>query len=146
MGGAPAVELPLQPEAVGPVVVIPRGHGGWTSNDILLDITGAAAAERATHILLEAGDINDCVVSGGVPVFDRTTKIAHMNDMVAALTAANPAIDITFMTMNPVSAAGAALRPNLADYYADTVARAASSGVGMSSTAMPPGRSRCRSG
>lgn len=125
-----AVDLPQQPEAIGQVVVIPRGHGGWTSLDVLNDITAAAAAERVTHALIAPGDINSCVVSGGVPVYDRATKITHMNAMAAALLAANPAIDITFMTSNPVSAAGAALRPNLADYYADTVARAAALGVG----------------
>lgn len=125
-----AVDLPQQPEAVGQVVVIPRGHGGWTSLDVLNDITVAAASERVTHALIEPGDINSCVVSGGVPVYDRATKTAHVDAMVAALQAANPAIDITLQTMNPVSAGGAGLRPNLADYYADTIARAGVLGIG----------------
>lgn len=126
-----AAELPFQPEAVGPVVVIPRGHGGWMSADILGDIAGpGGASERPTHIFLESGDINSCVVSGGVPAETRATKTTNQLTMIADLKAANPAIDITFLSMSPVSTAGAALRPNLADYYADTITTAIAQGVG----------------
>jgi hypothetical protein len=122
-----AQALPYQPEAIGPIQVLPRGHGGWMSADILADVVAAsgAAVARPSHIFLESGDINACVVTGGLPAETRAQKIANQQAMIAGLRGANPAIDITFLTMNPVSAAGAALRPNLADYYADTVATAA---------------------
>ncbi|MES2034887.1 MAG: SGNH/GDSL hydrolase family protein [Pseudomonadota bacterium] len=124
-----AWDFRCQPEAVGPFVLIPRGHGGWMSGDIRADLLGpGGAAEKPTHVFLESGDINASVVSGGVPAEIRTLKTSNQLDMIAALRAANPAVDITFLTMSPVSTAGAGLRPNLADYYTDTVNTAIANG------------------
>ena len=123
-------ELPLQPEAIGQVIVLPFGHGGWTSADILAEAP-ALSAQRPNHILAESGDVNDCVVTGGVPAISRAGKISNMNAMVFAWLANNPAVDITFQTMNPVGAAGGTLRPNYVDYKNDTLANAAILGCGI---------------
>lgn len=121
-------DLPVQPEAVGQVIVLDKGHGGWTSNDILLEAPDIAAL-RPNHILAEAGDINDCVDFGGGPAITRAQKVLNMQAAVAIWRGAIPGVDITFQTMNPVSAVGAAVRPTLSDYYADTMVQAASLGL-----------------
>lgn len=116
-----------QPECKGPLMLHDMGHGGWTSLDLLNDAANVAAL-NPTHALFEGGSINSSVVTAGVPARTRAQQIADILARVAIWQAERPGIDLTIQTMNPVSAAGAALRPNLADYYADEVALAATSG------------------
>src|SRR5581483_4650624 len=82
-------ELPLQPEAVGPVVILPHGHGGWASADILNEAPTIAGL-NPTHIFAESGDINDCVVTGGVPAYTRAQKLTNMASQVTTWRAGAP--------------------------------------------------------
>lgn len=121
-------ELPLQPEAKGPVRVYDLGRGSWTSQDIL-DAAPRVSALRPTHILFEGGGINDCPDFGSGPVISRAQHILNIQAMYAEWTGAVPGVDLTIHTMNPVSTAGAAIRPALADYYGDEIAVGATLGI-----------------
>lgn len=122
-------ELQFQKEAVGPVILWDKGHGGWTSQDILNEAPDIAAL-RPNFILAESGDMNDSFVSSGVPVIARPQKIVNMRAAAAIWTAAIPGVDIVWRTANPVSTAVAVGRPNLPDYFADTLATATTDGFG----------------
>lgn len=123
-----ANELMGYPEATGPITVLNMGHGGWTSADILAAAPNLSA-RKPSHILFEGGGINSSVVVGGVPAVSRAQHILNVQAMVAEWQANIPGVDLTIQTMNPVSAEGAALRPNLADYYADEIATGTTLGI-----------------
>lgn len=124
-----AQELLLQPEAVGPIVLWDKGHGGWTSADIL-NAAPDIASLRPNFILAESGDMNDCFQTGGVPAISRSQKILNQQAASTIWTTAIPGVDIVWRTANPVSTAVAVGRPNLADYFADTLATATALGQG----------------
>jgi hypothetical protein len=124
-----ARDLELYPEAQGPIVVYNWGHGGWSSADILANAPNISKL-KPKHILCEPGGINSSAVSGGVPAVSRAQHVTNLQAMVAEWQANIPGVDITIQTMSPVSAAGAALRPDLADYYADEIVQAISLGLG----------------
>lgn len=110
------------PEAVGPVVLQNFGKGSQTS------VYGVAtapdiAAFNPTHILSEGFAINDSAF--GISRPDHTANMLTMHNIWKAK---NPAVDITWQTMNGVSTAGMPLRPALPDYYADEVVNAAAMG------------------
>lgn len=111
-------DLVAMPEAVGPVVVHNKGKGSQTSvwgkdNAYLV------AEIRPSHILTEGFAINDSAL--GVSQADHLLNMAAMRNTFRGN---NPDVKICWQTMNGVSAAGAALRPNLPAYYADEVAQA----------------------
>lgn len=114
-----------QPEAVGPIVMQNFGKGSQQST------YGVATAPdialfNPTHVLTEGFAINDCAA---LPtVISRPDHMANMQTIHDTLKAKNPAVDITWQTMNGVSSAGAALRPALQDYYDDEVTKAAAMG------------------
>lgn len=114
-----------QPEAVGPIVLQNFGQGSQQST---YGVTRAPdiAAFNPTHILSEGFAINDCAALPSV--ISRPDHLANMAAMRAIWKAKNPAVDITWQTMNGVSAAGAALRPDLQLYYDDEVTFAATNG------------------
>lgn len=113
------------PEAVGPVILQNYGKGSQQST------YGVAQAPfmadmNPTHILSEGFAIND---SAELPTrISRPDHLANMAAMRAIWKAKNPDVDITWQTMNGVSAAGAALRPDLQLYYDDEIAYAAGQG------------------
>jgi hypothetical protein len=119
-----AHDLPEQPEAKGPINLYNLGKGSQNS---AWGVTQApvVAGYNPTHVLMEGFAINDSIDFGGGPAISRADHITNMQTIVATLRARNAAVDITIQTMNPVSAAGAAIRPNLPDYYADELATAA---------------------
>lgn len=119
------VNARAQPEAVGPVVLQNFGKGSQQST---YGVTMAPdiAAMNPTHILSEGFAINDCAALPSV--ISRPDHLANMAAMRAIWKAKNPAVDITWQTMNGVSAAGAALRPDLQLYYDDEIAYAAGQG------------------
>ena len=113
------------PEAVGPVVLQNFGKGSQQS-PYGVAMAPDIAAFNPTHILSEGFAINDCAA---LPtVISRTDHTDNMAAMRAIWKAKNPAVDITWQTMNGVSTAGASLRPDLATYYADEVTKAAAMG------------------
>lgn len=121
-------EIILQPEAKGPVRLYNRGHG---SMDSAWGLTQAQAIADlgVSHVLFEGFAINDCVDFGAGPDQTRAQHIANIQGMVAIWRAANPDVDLTIQTMSSVSAAVAAGRPALADYYADELATGATLGI-----------------
>jgi hypothetical protein len=121
-------ELLDQPEAIGPYHIINAGKGSQNSAWGVTQID-LVCAYKPTHILMEGFAINDCIDFGGGPAISQAGHIANINTMVAAFQAQIPGVDITIQTMNPVSTAGAGIRPNLAAYYADEIIRAAALGV-----------------
>lgn len=116
------------PEAVGPVYVYNMGHGGWTSNDLLSGV-GDVINLKPTHLLTELGAINDCADLGSGPAVSLATKNANNQQMLQALLAGVPGIDITVMTMSSVSLIQTG-RTQLGAYYAAELATAAAQGVG----------------
>lgn len=111
------------PSCVGPLKVVNQGKGSQNSD------WGAAnahflAEERCTHILTEGFAINDSVVVAGVPAVSRPNHRVNMQTMHDLWIAANPAMQITWQTMNPVGLAGQPLRPNLGLYYGDEIDQA----------------------
>lgn len=116
--------LQQQPEAVGPIAVYNMGKGSQTSD---WGVTRAPdiSVLRPTHVLMEGFGINDSVDFGGGPAVTRANHITNLQTIVAELRSKRADVDITIQTMSPVSAAGAASRPALADYYADELAVAA---------------------
>lgn len=123
-----AYQLPAEAEALGPIDVYNMGKGSQNSAWGVTQID-AVAAYKPTHILMEGFAINDCVDFGAGPAISRAAHIANMTAMVTAWKAQIPGVDITIQTMNPVSVAGAGIRPQLPAYYADEVATAAMLGV-----------------
>lgn len=111
-------QLQQQPEAVGPIDIYNLGKGGETSVWGLAN-AHTVAALRPTHILSEGFGINDSALGVSQP-----DHISNIEDMVAMWRAARADVDITFQTMSSVDAAVAVGRPNLAAYYADTIATA----------------------
>lgn len=107
------------PEAVGPVVLRNFAAGGAQSS-YGVTIAPEVAAINPTHILSEGFAINDSApaIGGGV---SRPQHLQNMADMRAIWKAKNPAVDITWQTMNGVSAAGQPGRPDLPLYYADEI-------------------------
>jgi hypothetical protein len=115
------------PEAVGPIVVYNMGKGSQTS------AWGAANAYliadlKPTHILTEGFAINDCALVSGSPQVSQANHLTNMASMRSTWKAANPAVDITWQTMNSVGLTTSAGRPALADYYADEMTYAAAQG------------------
>lgn len=114
-----------QPEAVGPIILQNFGKGSQQSP------YGVATAPliadfNPTHVLSEGFAINDCT---SLPtIISRPDHMANMQAIHDILKAKNPAVDITWQTMNGVSAAGASLRPDLQLYYDDEVTKAAAMG------------------
>ena len=113
-----------QPECVGPLTILNMGRGSQTS-DWGVTQAPVIAAQNPTHALIEGFGINDSVVTLGVPAVSQANHIANIVNIIATFRAARADVDITIQTMNPVSAGGAALRPNLAAYYADELTTAA---------------------
>lgn len=116
------VNARCQPEAVGPIILQNFGKGSQTS------VYGVATAPEIadfnpTHILSEGFAINDSAF--GISRPDHTANMLTMHNIWKAK---NPAVDITWQTMNGVSTAGMPLRPALPDYYADEVVNAAAMG------------------
>ena len=114
------------PECVGPVIVYNMGKGGETS------VWGAAnayiaAAMKPTHILSEGFAINDCF-GGASPVVSQANHLTNMASMRSTWRASNPTVDITWQTMSSVDATAATNRTLLANYYADEMTYATSSG------------------
>lgn len=122
-------DLPNQPEAKGPIKIINAGKGSQTSAWGITQ-TPILSTYRATHVLMEGFAINDCVDFGAGPVIDRATHNANLIQMITDFRSGNAGIDITVQSMSPVSAAGAAVRPQLATYYADEIATAAAQSAG----------------
>lgn len=120
-------DLPLQPEAKGPIRIYNRGHGSMAS-DWLLTQAQAIADLNPTHVLTEGFAINDCVDFGTGPYQTRAQHIANIQASVA-IWRTHPDVDITIQTMSSVSAAVAVGRPALADYYADELALGATLGL-----------------
>lgn len=118
-------ELQQYPEAKGPIQIV-NGAKGSQDSAGLLSLIAPYAALRPSHVLMETNSINDAVDSGSGPAVTIANHDANTTASVAALRAARAGVDITIQTMSPVSTAGAALRPNLAAYYARDVALAAS--------------------
>lgn len=121
-------ELKDQPEAIGPYSIINAGKGSQNSAWGVTQID-LICATKPTHILMEGFAINDCIDFGSGPAISRADHITNITTMVTAFQARIPGIDITIQTMSPVSVAGAPSRPQLAAYYADEVALAATLGV-----------------
>lgn len=121
-------ELKDQVEAIGPYCVINAGKGSQNSAWGVTQIADIVA-RQPTHILMEGFAINDCVDFGGGPAISRAGHTANITTMVTAFLAGIPGVDITIQTMSPVSTAGAAIRPQLATYYADEITTAAGLGV-----------------
>jgi hypothetical protein len=123
-----AHDLPLQPEAVGPILIHNMGMGSQTS---VWGVTNAPliSARKPTHIISGGFELNGCVDFGGGPAVTRSNNILNIQAMVAEWQANIPGVDITLQTMNSVSAAVAAIRPNLTDYCADTIATGTTLGV-----------------
>lgn len=121
-------ELQQYPEAKGPIVIYNQGRGSQNSDWGLANI-GLIADQRPSHVLMEGFSINDAAVTGGNPAVTIANHDANVTAMVAAIRAARADADITIQTMNPVSAVGVALRPNLAAYYARDVALAGTLGL-----------------
>lgn len=121
-------DLPLQPEAVGPILVHDMGMGSQTS---VWGVSNAPliSVRKPTHIISGGFELNGCVDFGGGPVVSRADNILNIQAMHAEWVANIPGVDITFQTMNSVSAAVAVIRPNLADYCADTIATATTLGA-----------------
>ena len=124
-----ARELQTYPEAVGPVRVLNLAKGSQTSTSWGIVKAPEISGLKPTHILTEGFAINDCVDSGGGPAVSRAQHILNIQAMVAEWQANIPGVDITLMTMNPVSTLVATLRPALADFYADEIATATTLGV-----------------
>lgn len=115
-------QLRCAPEAVGPVVMRNFGQGSQTS------VYGVAtapdiAAYNPTHILSEGFAINDSAFG-----ISRPDHLANMQTMHDIWKTRNPAVDITWQTMNGVSTAGMPLRPDLPLYYDDEITKAAAMG------------------
>ena len=122
-------DLQTYPEAKGPIRVYNLGKGSqnsaWGVTQVPL-IVGL----KPTHILFEGFGINDCVDTGGGPAISRAQHIINIQDMINGFKAGIPGVDLTIQTMNPVSAAGAAIRPTLSDYYADEIATGTVESIG----------------
>jgi hypothetical protein len=116
-----------QPEARGRVQVISAGRGSQTSTWGVENI-GRLAALRADFYVVEPWDINNAVVTGGTPAVSRSQATTDRAAVRAAIKAQRPDAEIIWWTGNPVDTAGQSLRPDLALYYADTVAQAAAWG------------------
>jgi len=130
------------PECVGPFLFQNMGKGSQTSDWGVANM-GFIADLNPTHILSESFAINDSALVSGSPQVSRANHLVNMQAMHDAWKARNAAVDITWQTMNGVSAAGAALRPALPDYYADDVTQAAVMGDRMldnyAGAVSPPG-------
>lgn len=133
-----------QPEAVGPVFMRNFGQGSAQSS---YGVTRAPdiADYNPTHIISEGFAINDAAPALGVVT--RAQHTANMQTMHDVWKAKNPAVSITWQTMNGVSAAGAILRPELALYYGDEITKALAMGDGIldhytatNGYPVPPGR------
>lgn len=121
-------ELPLQPEAVGPIRVYNLGKGSQNSAWGLSQVP-LLTALQPTHILFEGFSINDCIDFGGGPAISRAVHIQNIKDMIDAWTAGIPGVDLTLQTMSTISAAITGSRPNYPDFVADEIATAALKGV-----------------
>jgi len=113
---------------VGPLNVFNQGKGSQNSDWGLANVN-LIADPRPDVAIIDAFDINDRALVGGVPEVTLANSLANKTAIVAALRAANPAMFIALMTMNDVNAAGGAGRPDLAAGYAQTVALAATLGT-----------------
>lgn len=112
------------PEAVGPIIIQNMGRGSQNS-DWGVANAPLIADLNPTHILTEGFAINDAASGIGVSQAQHLLNMQAMHDIWKAR---NPAVDITWQTMNGVSTSGAALRPDLAAYYADEVTKAQAMG------------------
>lgn len=121
-------DLQCYPEAVGPIRVYDMGKGSQNS---AWGVTNAPELSKLkpTHVITEGFGINDAIDFGGGPAITRPQHIINIQTMVAEWVANIPGVDITIQTMSPVSAAGAAIRPALADYYADEIATGTTLGI-----------------
>lgn len=123
-------DLQQAPEAFGPITVIDWGKGS-TASDWAVANAFQLATLRPSHILTEGFSINDAVDAGSGPAVSIADHDANVTNFVGQFRAARADVDITIQTMNPVSAAGAGLRPNLAAYYARDVVLAGTLGLGL---------------
>lgn len=121
-------DLKQYPEAKGPILIFNEGRGSQNSDWGLINIA-KVADQRPTHVLMEPFSINDSIDVAGSPAVSLANHDANVTAMVAALRAARADVDITLQTMNSVGAAGAALRPLLAAFYARDVALAGTLGL-----------------
>lgn len=116
------------PTCKGPLNVFNQGKGSQNSDWGIANV-GLLADPRPTHVLIDAFDINDRALIGGVPEVSRANHIVNITAIVAALRASRAEMVIALMTMSDVSAAGQPGRPDLAGGYADTVTLAGTLGV-----------------
>lgn len=132
------------PECVGPFVFQNMGKGSQTSV-WGKDNAYAVADLDPDYIWSEGFAINDCALVSGSPQVSRANHLVNMQAMHDTWKAKNPAVVITWQTMNPVSSGGEALRPDLALYYGDEVTKAAAMGDRMlnhyNDPLVPPGQS-----
>lgn len=123
-----AREAPTFPECVGPIAIFNLGHGGWTSTDILASLPTIIALQPG-FVFIDTGSINDCFDSGGGPQVSLVTHDANLTSIITGLQTGIPGVDLTVMTMSPVSTSIAAGRPLLATYYAHDLSVAAGLGI-----------------
>lgn len=124
-------DLKTYPEAKGPIEIYNMGKGSQTSTSWGVPTAPLISALKPKFIITSGYELNGCVDFGGGPAVSRAQNIINLQAMVAEWRANIPGVDITFMTANPVSTTVATIRPTLADYYADTIALAATLEVGL---------------
>lgn len=117
-------EAPTLPECLGPVAIFNEGRGGWTSANILANIPVIVGLQPAA-VFIDTGSINDCFDSGSGPQVSLVDHDANLTSIINDLQAGIPGVDLTVMTMSPVSTSIAAGRPQLATYYAHDLSVAA---------------------
>lgn len=130
-----ARDLPLQPEAKGPIRLYNCGQGGFTSSQILASKLPLLSERlKPTHVFIDPGHVNSSADTGAGPAVSRAQTIADIQAMVAQLQAAIPGVDITLCTMFPISATSLTIHPAYLDYAEDVRATAALLGVDLLDT------------
>src|SRR5258708_26566896 len=117
----------LEQFVASPVRIYDMGKGSQNSDWGVANM-GFVAMMKPDLILFEGFGINDAVV-GGPPGLTRAQHNANIDTMIAYWQANLPNNPLCIQTMNPVSAAGSALRADLVNYYADEIARAGIHGI-----------------
>lgn len=120
-----ANELPLQPEALGPIRVFNKGQGGFTSSQILATKLPELLVLRPNHVFIDPGHVNSSADLGGGPAVSRAQTIADLTAMITQLRAGIPGVDITVCTMHAISATSQTIHPAYLDYAEDVRATAA---------------------
>lgn len=106
-----------------PVRIINLGKGSQSSTSWGVPTLATSIGHKPDLWLTEGYAINDCAM--GVT---RAQHNANLDTMISGMKAGSPNTRICLQTMSPASS-GDALRGNLANYYADEVAKAVQWGV-----------------